>query len=108
MALARLDVPGLVLYNGSIAPGTFRGRDITIQDVFEAVGAYAAERIDAEELHEVESAACPGAGACGGQYTANTMSDGARVPGPISPGGMNGIPALNRGKGDAAEEAGGW
>src|SRR3989454_5708633 len=61
MALCRLDVPGLVLYNGSIAPGTFRGRDITIQDVFEAVGAYAAEKIDAAELHEVESAACPGA-----------------------------------------------
>ena len=74
MALCRLDVPGLVLYNGSIAPGTFRGRDITIQDVFEAVGAYAAGSIDAAELHEVESAACPGAGACGGQFTANTMS----------------------------------
>src|SRR5437764_7469954 len=74
MALARLDIPGLVLYNGTIAPGTFRGRDITIQEVFEAVGAYAAGRIDAAELHEVESSACPGAGACGGQYTANTMS----------------------------------
>jgi dihydroxy-acid dehydratase len=105
MALCRLDVPGLVLYNGSIAPGTFRGRDITIQDVFEAIGAYAAERIDAEELHEVESAACPGAGACGGQYTANTMSTALEFLG-LSPGGMNGIPALNRGKGDAAEEAG--
>ena len=105
MALARLDVPGLVLYNGSIAPGTFRGRDITIQDVFEAVGAYAAERIDAEELHEVESAACPGAGACGGQFTANTMSTALEFLG-ISPAGLNGIPALNRGKGDAAEEAG--
>ena len=105
MALCRLDVPGLVLYNGSIAPGTFRGRDITIQDVFEAVGAYAAEKIDAEELHEVESAACPGAGACGGQYTANTMSTAMEFLG-LSPGGMNGIPALNRGKGDAAEQAG--
>jgi dihydroxy-acid dehydratase len=105
MALCRLDVPGLVLYNGSIAPGTFRGRDITIQDVFEAVGAYAAEKIDAAELHEVESAACPGAGACGGQFTANTMSAALEFMG-ISPGGMNGIPALNRGKGDAAEEAG--
>src|ERR1051326_7766153 len=61
MALCRLDVPGLVLYNGSIAPGDLRGRDITIQDGFEAVGAYAAEKIDAAELHEVESAACPGA-----------------------------------------------
>jgi dihydroxy-acid dehydratase len=105
MALCRLDVPGLVLYNGSIAPGTFRGRDITIQDVFEAVGAYAAEKIDAAELHEVESAACPGAGACGGQFTANTMSTALEFLG-LSPGGMNGIPALNRGKGDAAEEAG--
>ncbi|MDX6519572.1 MAG: dihydroxy-acid dehydratase [Gaiellales bacterium] len=105
MALCRLDVPGLVLYNGSIAPGTFRGRDITIQDVFEAVGAYAADKIDAAELHEVESAACPGAGACGGQYTANTMSTALEFLG-LSPGGMNGIPALNRGKGDAAERAG--
>jgi dihydroxy-acid dehydratase len=105
MALCRLDVPGLVLYNGSIAPGTFRGRDITIQDVFEAVGAYAAGSIDGAELHEVESAACPGAGACGGQFTANTMSMALDFLG-ISPAGMNGIPALNRGKGDAAEECG--
>ena len=105
MALCRLDVPGLVLYNGTIAPGTFRGRDITIQEVFEAVGAYAADKIDAEELHEIESAACPGAGACGGQFTANTMSTALEFLG-LSPGGMNAIPALNRGKGDAAEEAG--
>ena len=105
MALCRLDIPGLVLYNGSIAPGTFRGRDITIQDVFEAVGAYAAGKIDGAELHEVESAACPGAGACGGQFTANTMSTALEFLG-ISPAGLNGIPALNRGKGDAAEECG--
>src|SRR3954466_15246271 len=105
MALCRLNVPGLVLYNGTIAPGTFRGKDITIQEVFEAVGAYAAEKIDAEELHAVESAACPGAGACGGQFTANTMSTALEFLG-LSPGGMNGIPALNRGKGDAAEKAG--
>jgi dihydroxy-acid dehydratase len=105
MALCRLDVPGLVLYNGTIAPGTFRGRDITIQDVFEAIGAYAAGTIDAAELHEVESSACPGAGACGGQYTANTMSTAIDFLG-ISPAGLNGIPALNRGKGDAAEECG--
>src|SRR5689334_14659020 len=105
MALARLDLPGLALYNGTIAPGTFRGRDITIQDVFEAVGAYAADKIDAEELHEVESQACPAAGACGGQYTANTMSTALEFLG-ISPAGMNGIPAINRGKGDAAEECG--
>ncbi len=105
MALCRVDIPGLVLYNGSIAPGTFRGRDITIQDVFEAVGAYAAGKIDGAELHAVESAACPGAGACGGQFTANTMSTALEFLG-ISPAGLNGIPALNRGKGDAAEECG--
>ena len=105
MALCRLDIPGLALYNGSIAPGTFRGRDITIQDVFEAVGAHAAGKIDGAELHEVESAACPGAGACGGQFTANTMSMALEFLG-ISPAGLNGIPALNRDKGDAAEECG--
>ena len=101
MALCRLDVPGLVLYNGTIAPGTFRGRDITIQDVFEAIGAYAAERIDAEELHEVESAACPGAGACGGQYTANTMSMVMEVIG-LSPVGFNSIPQTDPAKHPAA------
>ncbi|HSR40992.1 MAG TPA: dihydroxy-acid dehydratase, partial [Longimicrobiales bacterium] len=74
MALARLDRPGLMLYGGSIAPGRHRGRDVTIQDVFEAVGARAAGRIDDEELHALECAACPGAGACGGQFTANTMA----------------------------------
>ena len=105
MALCRLDVPGLVLYNGSIAPGRFRGRDITIQDVFEAIGAHAAGHIDGAELHAVESAACPGAGACGGQFTANTMSMALDFLG-ISPAGLNGIPALNRGKGDAAQESG--
>ncbi len=105
MALCRLDLPGLVLYSGSVAPGKIRGRDVTIQNVFEAVGAYAAGTIDAKELHEVESAAIPGAGACGGQYTANTMSTALEFLG-ISPAGLNGIPALNRGKGDAAEESG--
>src|SRR5216117_2666656 len=74
MALCRLDIPGLVLYNGSIAPGRFRDRDVTIQDVFEAVGAYAAGTMSAAEVHELESVACPGAGACGGQFTANTMA----------------------------------
>src|SRR6187401_1906214 len=101
MALARLDLPGLVLYGGSIAPGRFRGRDVTIQDVFEAVGAYAAGRIDAQELHELESVACPGAGTCGGQYTANTMSTALEFLG-ISPPGLNGIPALDTAKEDAA------
>jgi dihydroxy-acid dehydratase len=105
MAMARLDVPSLAFYNGSIAPGTFRGRDVTIQDVFEAIGAYAAQKISAEDLHEIESVACPGAGACGGQFTANTMSMALEFLG-MSPGGSNGIPAINRGKGGAAEDAG--
>ena len=105
MALCRLDIPGLVLYNGSIAPGRFRGRDVTIQDVYEAVGAYAAGKIDAEELHELESVACPGAGACGGQFTANTMSTALDFLG-ISPAGLNGIPALLQEKDTAAYEAG--
>ncbi len=74
MGLIRLDVPSLILYGGSIAPGKFKGRDVTIQDVFEAVGANAAGRINDAELLEVENSACPGAGACGGQYTANTMA----------------------------------
>ena len=74
MGLIRLDIPSLVLYGGSIAPGRFQGRDVTIQDVFEAVGANAAGRLSDQELLEVENAACPGTGACGGQYTANTMA----------------------------------
>ena len=105
MALARLDLPGLVLYNGSIAPGRFRGRDVTIQDVFEAVGAHTVGSMSGEELHELEGVACPGAGACGGQFTANTMSTALEFLG-ISPAGLNGIPALDPAKGDAAEEAG--
>jgi dihydroxy-acid dehydratase len=74
MALARLNLPSLMLYGGSIYPGSFEGRDVTILDVFEAVGAYAAGKLTAEQLRELEGAACPGAGACGGQYTANTMA----------------------------------
>jgi dihydroxy-acid dehydratase len=105
MALARLDLPGLALYNGSIAPGRFRGRDVTIQDVFEAVGAHAVGRMSADELHELEGVACPGAGACGGQFTANTMSTALDFLG-ISPAGLNGIPALAAGKAEAAVEAG--
>ncbi len=105
MALARLDLPGLVLYNGSIAPGRFHGRDVTIQDVFEAVGAHAVGSMSAEELHELEGVACPGAGACGGQFTANTMSTALEFLG-ISPAGLNGIPALDPAKPQAAEEAG--
>src|SRR5476649_1089046 len=74
MALARLNIPGMVLYGGTIAAGKFRGKDVTIQDVFEAVGARAAGKMTDEDVHELENAACPGAGACGGQYTANTMA----------------------------------
>jgi dihydroxy-acid dehydratase len=106
LALARLDLPGLVLYNGSIAPGRFRGRDVTIQDVFEAVGAHAAGTMSAEDVHELEGVACPGAGACGGQFTANTMSLVLEFLG-ISPAGLNGIPALDPGKAAAAERSGG-
>ena len=74
MGLIRLNVPGMVLYCGSIAPGNFHGRDVTIQDVFEAVGANAAGKMSDADLREIENVACPGAGACGGQYTANTMA----------------------------------
>jgi dihydroxy-acid dehydratase len=105
MALGRLDIPGLVLYTGSIAPGVFRGRDVTVGDVYEAIGAYAAGHMTAEELHELESVACPGAGACGGQFTANTMSTILEFIG-LSPAGANGIPALSKRKAKAAEEAG--
>lgn len=105
MALARLDVPGLVLYNGSIAPGRFEGRDVTIQDVFEGVGAHAAGTMSPAKLHELESVACPGAGACGGQFTANTMSMALELLG-ISPAGLNGIPALHPDKMAAAAQAG--
>ena len=105
LALARLDLPGLVLYNGSIAPGRFRGRDVTIQDVFEAVGAHAAGTLSAEDVHELEGVACPGAGACGGQFTANTMALVLEFLG-ISPAGLNGIPALDAAKAAAAERSG--
>jgi dihydroxy-acid dehydratase len=105
MALCRLDIPGLVLYNGSIAPGRFRGRDVTIQDVFEAVGAHAAGTTSTEELLELEGVACPGAGACGGQFTANTMSTVLEFLG-ISPGNLNGIPALHPSKPEAAQRCG--
>src|SRR5262245_48085219 len=74
MGLIRLDVPSLILYSGSIAPGEYQGRKLTLQDVFEAVGANAAGKITSQELLEIENRACPGAGACGGQFTANTMA----------------------------------
>ena len=105
MALARLDIPGVALYGGSIAPGHLGEKDLTIQDVFEAVGAFASKRIDAEQFSAVENAACPGAGACGGQFTANTMSTVMEFLG-ISPMGSNGIPATAAEKDEAAFSAG--
>ena len=105
MALARLDIPGLALYGGSIAPGHLGDRDLTIQDVFEAVGAYGSGKISAEQFKAVENAACPGAGACGGQFTANTMSTALEFLG-ISPMGSNGIPATVAEKDEAAFNAG--
>jgi dihydroxy-acid dehydratase len=106
MALARLDLPGLVLYNGTIYPGVYRGqRNATIVNVFEAVGAYRAGKMSLEELREVENAACPGAGACGGQFTANTMSTALEFLG-ISPGGLNAIPAEDPAKDGAARRCG--
>src|SRR2546423_159820 len=94
MALARMNLPGLILYGGTIAAGKYRGNDVTIQDVFEAVGANAAGKMTDAELHELEEVACPGAGACGGQYTANTMSTVMEFIG-LSPMGFNGIPAMD-------------
>ena len=105
MALGRLGIPGIVLYNGSIAAGVHKGRDMTVQDVFEGVGAHAAGKIDDDELLEIENAACPGAGACGGQFTANTMAMVCEFLG-LAPADLNGIPATDPGKGAAAEEAG--
>jgi dihydroxy-acid dehydratase len=105
MALARLDVPGLVLYGGPIAPGRHRGHDVTIQDVFEAVGACAAGKMTEGELHDLEDHACPGAGACGGQFTANTMSAAITMLG-ISPMGANDVPATDPKKSDVAAECG--
>jgi dihydroxy-acid dehydratase len=92
MALARLDIPGLMLYGGSIRPGHYKGQDVTIQQVFEAVGAFASGKISEQELHELEEAASPGAGACGGQFTANTMAMAFEVLG-ISPAGSSMVPA---------------
>jgi dihydroxy-acid dehydratase len=105
MALARLDIPGLVFYGGSIAPGRYRGEDVTIQDVFEAVGAHAAGRITDREVHALESVACPGAGACGGQFTANTMAIALDFLG-VSPPGLSEVPATHPGKPQAAVSAG--
>ena len=105
MALIRLDVPSLMLYGGSIAPGHLNGKDLTVQNVFEAAGAYAAGKISAEEFKAVEDAACPGPGACGGQYTANTMGTLAEIMG-ICPMGMADVPAMDDEKDSVAYRAG--
>jgi dihydroxy-acid dehydratase len=105
MALARLDIPGLMLYGGSIKPGHYKGAEVTIQQVFEAVGQFAAGKITEEELHELEEAASPGAGACGGQFTANTMAMAFEALG-ISPAGTAMVPAEDGHKLEVARECG--
>ena len=105
MALVRLDIPGLVLYGGSIAPGRWEGRDVTIQDVFEAVGAHAAGKMTDSQLGALENSACPGPGACGGQFTANTMSMVCELLG-VSPLSANSVPAMVAAKSDVARRAG--
>jgi dihydroxy-acid dehydratase len=94
MALARMNLPGMVLYGGTIAPGSYRGKDVTIQDVYEAIGANMAGKMSDADLRGLEDAACPGAGACGGQYTANTMSTVMEMIG-LSPMGFNSVPAMD-------------
>ncbi|MGH9617015.1 MAG: dihydroxy-acid dehydratase [Acidobacteriaceae bacterium] len=105
MALARLDIPSLMLYGGSIAPGHLNGKDVTVQDVYEAQGSFAAGKIDAEALKAIEMNACPGAGACGGQFTANTMAMACEFLG-ISPMHISGVPALSPEKTKACRAAG--
>ena len=105
MALARLDRPGMVLYSGSIMPGRYRGRDLTMGEVFEAIGSVAAGNLTDDDLTEMEQVACPGPGGCGGQFTANTMAMVMEVIG-LSPMGFNSIPAVDPGKMGAAERAG--
>jgi dihydroxy-acid dehydratase len=105
MALCRLDIPGMMLYGGSIAPGKLDGIDITIQNVFEGIGSHAAGRIDDAGLEALEAAACPGAGACGGQFTANTMAMSGEILG-ISPIYLSGVPATSTDKHRATREAG--
>src|SRR5574340_453879 len=97
MALLRLDVPGVILYGGTIMPGKHKGHDITVQDVYEAIGAAATGRITDEELKDIEDHACPGAGACGGQFTANTMATVMELIG-LSPIGVNAVPQVDERK----------
>ena len=105
MALCRLDIPGMMFYGGSIAPGKLNGVDITIQNVFEGIGSHAAGRIDDAGLEALEANACPGAGACGGQFTANTMAMSGEILG-ISPIELSGVPATDPGKLEATRKAG--
>ncbi|HEY7519538.1 MAG TPA: dihydroxy-acid dehydratase [Methylomirabilota bacterium] len=105
MAMARLNLPSVMLYGGSILFGEHRGKRLTVQDVFEAIGAFNAGKIDARELNEVESRACPGAGACGGQFTANTMATAFEMLG-VSPMGFNGVPAVDAHKEEIAYQTG--
>jgi dihydroxy-acid dehydratase len=105
MSLARLDVPGLVLYGGSIAPGTFEGHDVTIQDVYEAIGSHSSGKMNDARLLALEKSACPGAGACGGQFTANTMAMVCEFLG-IAPMTLSSVPAANASKAAAGERAG--
>ena len=105
MALARLDIPGLMLYGGSIAPGHYHGRDVSIQDVYEAIGKFSQGKMSEAELKDMEDHACPGPGACGGQFTANTMSTACEFLG-ISPLGSNAVPAISPLKAEVAKKAG--
>ena len=105
MALARLNIPGLMLYGGSIAAGHYQGKSVTIQDVYEAIGAHASGKITDKQLKELECSACPGAGACGGQFTANTMALVCEFLG-LAPMGISSIPATDQGKARAGELAG--
>jgi dihydroxy-acid dehydratase len=105
MALARLNIPGLTFYTGTIAPGVYEGRNVTVQDVYEAVGAHGAGKISAEALKAIEDVACPGAGACGGQFTANTMAMALEFLG-VSPAGLSSAPALAEQKKADARRAG--
>ena len=105
MALARLDIPSLMLYGGSIMPGRFQDRDVTIKDVFEAVGTYAVGKITIDELDELTSKGCPGPGACGGQYTANTMATAIEILG-MAPMGSGSVPAVDAKKDEVAFQAG--
>jgi dihydroxy-acid dehydratase len=105
MALTRLDVPALMLYGGSILPGRWRGKDVTIQDVFEAIGKHTTGEMSDEDLYELEGCASPGAGACGAQFTANTMASAFEVMG-ISPMGSSMVPAVAGARAQVARECG--